>query len=56
MGRGQAKENGEPLMHTKDIIGMYSDPDGRVFGADAPHILSLRKEWVIPLPAQLPAP
>lgn len=58
MGRGQAKENEELLLilvHTKNI-GMYTDPDWRVFSAGAPRILSLQKEWVISLPAWLCLP
>lgn len=56
MGRGQAKEDWEPLLilvHNKDIIGTYTDPDGRVVGADAARILSLQKEGAISLPARL---
>lgn len=54
MGKGRAKESREALLiplHNKDIIGMYTDPDGRNVGADAAHILSWQKEQTTTLPA-----
>lgn len=59
MGRGQAKDNGEPLfilVHIKDITGMYTDPDGRVFGADATHPFFAKGMGALSSSMTLPTP
>lgn len=45
-GKGRGRREQEPLfilVRAKDIIGMYADPNGRVFDAVVPHNLSCKR-------------